>query len=265
MADKEYSLEKPARTRRIAVLGDSLVRGLGAGTGAGFEALLEERLNAVHRSSVIDRYEVLNFGVEGYRITQIVDVAALKVPPFSPDVYVVGLTDIAVFRKWGHHIAQLVHDGIDLKYPFLRQVIERSGVSARDSITTFDAKMAPFRIPVFRWALTQIRNRAEASGASMVVLLLPTVQEPSELRDNFGDAYPVLDELRVPTIDLLDAFAHTDYDALRISAENRHPNRAGYRRLSEQLYLRLLENPAAAAAVLGPPRLHGARQAPAPK
>src|SRR5262245_4548720 len=91
MYDREYPKEKAPGVWRIAMLGDSLVRGLGTRLGESFEARLETWLNEARKpDGPITRYEVLNFGVDGYCITQAVDVAATVAAPFHPDVYVLG-------------------------------------------------------------------------------------------------------------------------------------------------------------------------------
>ena len=66
MYDREYTVEKPSHTWRIALLGDSMALGP---FGHNYESLLENRLNEAELNPDIQKFEVLNFAVGGYRIT----------------------------------------------------------------------------------------------------------------------------------------------------------------------------------------------------
>jgi hypothetical protein len=63
LRDKEYSLEKPANTFRILMLGDSFTEGDGVFSYETFSKRLEEKLQALSSSK---RYEVINAGVGSY-------------------------------------------------------------------------------------------------------------------------------------------------------------------------------------------------------
>lgn len=96
--DDEHSVMKPAGTRRIAIFGDSVARGVGVAMDQRFGNLLEHRLNAQRGK----RFEVLNFAVAGYRLTQMYDSARENAPAFHPDVYVFALTESTASPYWGN-------------------------------------------------------------------------------------------------------------------------------------------------------------------
>lgn len=60
--DGNRTLEKPANTFRILMLGDSFTEGWGVAQDKTFSALLENKLNSLSRG----RFEVINMGVAGY-------------------------------------------------------------------------------------------------------------------------------------------------------------------------------------------------------
>ncbi len=62
---REYSLDKPSDTYRIAVIGDSFIFGHGVNDNEVVSAVLEDRLNSdlAHERT---RYEVINFSVSGF-------------------------------------------------------------------------------------------------------------------------------------------------------------------------------------------------------
>jgi lysophospholipase L1-like esterase len=240
MADREYALHKPERTWRIALLGDSITRGQGAPFGRNFEFLLEERLNADHFEPTGHRLEILNFAVGGYRTSQLADVALERVPPFAPDLYVVPLSELSVFRRWGDHIATLVQNDIDPKYDFIRNMVREAGVRPSDPSGTIAAKLARFRLPTLQWMLEQVKIAAARQNARVLVILLANGTEPEMLEDEFAGVRELVADLNIPSLDLLDAFADVDNPlAYRVSDENNHPNELGHRRLYELLHQRI--------------------------
>jgi lysophospholipase L1-like esterase len=87
LRDKEYSIEKPPGTYRVAVLGDSFTMPLGVELQDAYHSLLEERLNGVHPDR---RYEFINFGVPGYSLRQYVNVLRHKALAYEPDAVLIG-------------------------------------------------------------------------------------------------------------------------------------------------------------------------------
>ncbi len=253
LADKEYTLAKPPGTWRVALLGDSITRGQGAPFGTNYEYLLESRLNQDHFDATGKRLEILNFAVGGYRVTQIVDMAVERVPAFDPDVYVVPLSELSVFRNWGEHVATLVQNGIDLKYDYLRQMVRDAGVRPSDPAGTISAKLARFRLPTLRWALSEIKTGAARNNAPVLVLLIANGTDPESLEEQFEGVRELLDELKMPYIDLLDAFADVDDPVkYRVSEGNTHPNELGHHRLYERLHAQILGNPGYFKLFCGP-------------
>ena len=62
MFDREYTREKPAGTRRLVLIGDSISVGE---FGNNFETMLEDRLNRDNRTATVKNFEVLNLAVKG--------------------------------------------------------------------------------------------------------------------------------------------------------------------------------------------------------
>jgi len=83
--DKEVSLQKPAGTFRIAILGDSVAFGDRVEAKDDFATQVEWTLNARSRSL---RYEVLNFSVPGYGTWQELAVLREKALGYDPDLVV---------------------------------------------------------------------------------------------------------------------------------------------------------------------------------
>ena len=71
LRDFEYSPKKPDGTYRILVIGDSIAYGWAVPLKGVYAKKLEEKLNQDPNST--RKYEVINLGVPGYNISQIVE------------------------------------------------------------------------------------------------------------------------------------------------------------------------------------------------
>lgn len=83
--DKEWSLQKPNKIYRIAVLGDSFVEAFHVESDRTFLALTEYQLNGNQDIKV----ELMNFGRSGCTQTEELLVLKNDVMPFSPDMVIV--------------------------------------------------------------------------------------------------------------------------------------------------------------------------------
>jgi lysophospholipase L1-like esterase len=251
-ADREYPIDKPAGIRRIAVMGDSITRGQGAPFGGTFEALLEGALNERVKASGGAGVEILNFAVGSYNITQQMEMARTRAVAYKPDVYVYCLSPLSVYRSWARHLALVVNAGIDLKYDYLRKIVKEAGVGIEEPRSVFDAKMARFRLPTLRWALSEMHAHSQREGAAMFVVLVPTVGDEDQMSGSFVGVDDILQELGVPFVSLLDTFEGlSEPNAYRVGENDHHPNADGHKRLFEQLQNKLDADPKLLASLVG--------------
>lgn len=98
--DRDWTLECPYGTTRIACIGDSFTFGQGVKTGDVFSRVLERKLNA----KAIDgstTFETLNFGIMGYSTSEEFEVLQTDAAKFSPRIVVVTMcsNDSISFKK----------------------------------------------------------------------------------------------------------------------------------------------------------------------
>jgi len=86
LRDREYPLEKPPGTVRIAAIGDSFTMGSGVEMEDVYPEVLERELTRTEGRP----FEVLNFGVGGYGLRQYVAVMKTKALAWHPDLFLVG-------------------------------------------------------------------------------------------------------------------------------------------------------------------------------
>ena len=84
--DREFPLEKPPGTTRIAVLGDSVIWG----HGIRLEDTFAKQLERLLAERAVGRFEVLNFGVSGYSLQQEVEQFLVRARMFDPDIVILG-------------------------------------------------------------------------------------------------------------------------------------------------------------------------------
>lgn len=105
---KEYRFEKPSDWKRIAVIGDSFTFGEEVNDSETYSALLEKKLT---------KTEVMNFGVHGYGIDQMLLRFEQKVLSYKPDIVVFAFVydDInrgfVSFRDYQKPLLHLTDDG----------------------------------------------------------------------------------------------------------------------------------------------------------
>jgi hypothetical protein len=138
----------------------------------------------------------------------------------------------------------LVYAGIDLKYDYLRKLVEEARLTKNDPIGVFDARLARYRMQTIRWVLGEIQKLAAGQDAEVMVLLVPSTEEPKALAEAFLGVRQVVEEAGIPVIDLIDTFGRNrDLSQYRVASGDRHPNAAGHQLLFEQLYSTLLSEP----------------------
>jgi len=83
LRDKEYSLDKPENTFRVAVIGGSFTVPAGVEIDLAFHSILEDRLTSENPDL---EYEFINFGVSGYRINNKIATLKHKALKYNPDL-----------------------------------------------------------------------------------------------------------------------------------------------------------------------------------
>ena len=100
LRDREYSLEKPPNTYRIAVVGSSWTMGAGVNIEDTYHSKLEQQLNAENPAVNI---EFINFAVEFYTLGEILATIEHKVMPYDPDMILMAVTNNTAMMRVDKH------------------------------------------------------------------------------------------------------------------------------------------------------------------
>ena len=92
LRDKEYTLEKPPQTFRVAVMGSSFTMAPGVEIEHTYHSLLESRLS---REFAPTSYEFVNFGVGAYNASQILSMLKLRALEYDPDLILFAITPMS--------------------------------------------------------------------------------------------------------------------------------------------------------------------------
>jgi D-alanyl-lipoteichoic acid acyltransferase DltB (MBOAT superfamily) len=256
MRDREYALEKPPGTLRIALLGPSHVMGNGVGDGETFEQLVEDRLNREARSGRWQRYEILNFGVDGFTLPQQLALLDERVWKFQPDVVIVTqyhrtrtMTEryiLKLLRKGvavppgefhdlltGAGLLPALDGNLPIPFESWRRAASALGLKPRMPADEAAARAHHVADEVNEWTIAQIAASARAHQVPLIALGLNVVIDdaPAEV-PNHAD----FEQANVPLIDLFDAFPAGQRPALRVTPWDDHPNAAGHRLIADRLY-----------------------------
>jgi hypothetical protein len=248
MRDRDYSRTRPPGTFRVAVLGPSITMASGVAAGEGFEALVEERLNA-ERASGEARYELLNFGVAGYTPLHVLYQLERTVFAFEPNavLYVGHSGEVeAAARRWASMLAR----GLDMEHEYLNQLSRRTGITRATGPVEARRRLRPLRAELLAWVYRRIVADCRSRNVTPVYVYMPRVTDALE-RWRAPDRSEVLalaHDAGFAVVDLSDAFDGHAPSALWIRENDGHPNALGNRVVADRLYQRARKMLASRAA-----------------
>jgi D-alanyl-lipoteichoic acid acyltransferase DltB (MBOAT superfamily) len=231
MRDRDYALEKPAGTYRIALLGDSHGMGGGVPDERTFENVAEDRLNAQGGGR---RYEILNFSRAGYGPAARLWLLERSVWPFRPDaVIVTGVDDL----KW---ISREVVGGAAGRYapPFeaMAAAASQAGIDPSTPDQVAEARMRPYREQVLSSIYRGVVEQCRAHGALPIAVFIPQPRiEGPEAMVEIRRQIELARQAGLRTIDLLDTYHGAELESLWVATWDRHPNARGHAMLAERL------------------------------
>ena len=251
MRDRPRAAGKPAGTRRIAILGDSIAFGYWVAEDDAFPHQLEGLLSSPPGGATA--VEVLNFGVPGYNLEQETEILRERALRFSPDLVIVALclNDLEGAESYEHglvmdrrlrssSLAGRAYEGLVgrsllfswIEYRRAEQAARREFVKARD----------PWAGPLYAETLAQQQDGLAARFRTIASLLESAGKIPGVVAvfPTFGgrfERYRHADFHRIATraasdaglgiVDLIDCFRGYDFRDVRVDVV--HPSPLGHR------------------------------------
>ncbi len=242
----EYSITKPANTFRIIMLGDSETFSFMLAQSDTLPMQLENLLN---RKSSLLRYEVLNFGVEGYNTFQELEQLKTKGLKYNPDLIILNyvLNDAGpgeyYFDKtfFMRHSALVRYFSYRIKKALIKR--ERRRLNIKTEVDEYYYYHQPKYFVPLKETMLEMTDIARERGNKLVLVIFPC---SSIMVKDFKENYPYwpLHKLvkgiksdNIIFIDLIEEFnrlnmtpqsvsinyaydeSHKDASALKISAQ----------------------------------------------
>lgn len=231
MRDQDYERKPPPNTYRIAMLGASSVMGWGVADGQTFEALVEDRLN--HEDDLHARYEILNFGVQGYQpLQQLVSIE--KALEFEPDAIFYIATGREISRAtW--YLVEAVQKNIDIPFEPLREIVAKAGLTREMDETAALKRINPYNKEILSWTYRHIAERSRENGALPVLVFLPQVREGT-WQEETPETLRMAEDAGFIIINLADVYRGRDITAIRLAEWDDHPNVLGHELIASRLY-----------------------------
>ena len=229
--DRAFSPIEEGGPRRVAIIGASVTMGSGVPVDSTFENLLEDALR--ERGHDI---ELLNLAVAGYRGTQLVDMVLEATRPVGADAILLVVNDLTVNPRAMLHLARLLSEGRDPKYPFLAGIAERAGVVEGMSEEEMLDRLQPYNDEVNEWWLTTAVHHAREQGMPIALLVVPQPGTVEPLRKRVKPLHALFASLDVPVISLYRSYdVVRDQSTLWLRPWDRHPTVEGHELLHRAL------------------------------
>ncbi|MEP6495232.1 MAG: SGNH/GDSL hydrolase family protein [bacterium] len=257
MRDRDYTLDKPAGTLRIALTGPSFTMGTGVEDNETYDAYLETKLN--EDASAPAHYEVLNFGVAAYSILHQMRMLDDRVYRFHPDVVVltdgrlpdgpivshltraVGQITVgaypeldSILRKAG--ISDFPGHGPPLPIAWLRRAAKALGVPVRMPEREVALRANTALDDVVAWSFRHMAQEARAHGA------VPVFMDGAFPTDSTGPDTPMMRHAREAgflVVSLADIWNGQPRDEFMVAPWDPHPNARGMQKIADGLYRQL--------------------------
>ena len=237
MRDRDYALEKPANTVRIAMLGASYTMGLGVGDDDTFENFVEVKLNTMLADG--QSVEILNFGVSDYCTLESLLQLEQEVMRFSPDVVML-IAHGGERNRVATKMALRIHQEHPLTFEYLdrmkRQMVLIDGMAYSDAVRA----LKPRGKEILTWAYESMAAICKNGNAKPVWVFLPTMRRAAAA--NHGPMEKLAAKAGFATIILDEPYGGIDPEELKITETNYHPNARGHSLIADSLVRAIVES-----------------------
>jgi hypothetical protein len=234
MRDREYDLVASIDNHRIAILGASSVFGSGVADDEVFETVLEGMLNEDPSQEGGAEFEVLNFSKYARVALQQVMVLERKVVRFSPDTVMLFVHKNEA-RRGLETLGRLVQNDVEIPYPFMQSVIERSGVNGGMSKYEMEKRLLPYADELLSQTYEKMVSICNEHGIKPVLVYLPITYERLSHSDIAKDI-AVAEAAGFTVLSLRDIYDEHEPEELHVAIWDEHPNAFAHKLIAHRLY-----------------------------
>jgi hypothetical protein len=240
MRDREYSLEKPSNTLRIALLGGSIEMGTGVNTNETFENLVEDYLNENPQLLQSGKVEILNFAIAGNHLFQNVGMFEKKALEFQPDVVIYVAHNNEQGRMLRNSIYRTVVNDIDLTYPELKDAVLEAGIKADMPAQEIINRLTPKELELITLGYQKIIHLARKQNVLPIWIYMSTLND-DEL-DSDAKLFSITKEMGFYVLDISTWQRNENVETLKLAPWDLHPNARGHRLIADAIIQQLKSN-----------------------
>ncbi len=270
--DVPRNMEKPEKTLRIAVIGDSFIWG----DGAPYDTIWSHKLEKII-SSHYSNVEVVSFGQNGWSTQDERDFLLEDGFRYSPDVVVVGCLandlssyfhpELRFFWEGGRlesALKVIFPRTVDYLTSYLKRFYEARIDRRYDYASALESLYTPERLAAFSKVVKDLKRLCDERHVGLVFVLTPDAPSP-ENREFFGKLGEVFLAAGVNSLDLFPAvdqrFSETNPRLLWANPANRHPGDLLTQLYAEEVYRYLKKTHYLVGAKAGARPVVGGREA----
>ncbi len=219
LRDREYSLEKPPDTFRVAVLGASFALPAGVEIEDSFHSILERRLTAESSSLA---YEFINFTVGTYGPYQVLAMLRLRALDYDPDLVLFAVTKLSMpslTGAWNRTVDRFLHRENAFYESFLVKLLRVRLGWTRVDIPQAGPRRSPDGVPSVIEKLAEV---SRTTGIPVVVVRLEFDAEAPVRADRVARA--AIQKTGLHFLDTRRAFAGMDPREFWIYELDPHPD-----------------------------------------
>ncbi|MEP7344611.1 MAG: hypothetical protein ABI877_05075, partial [Gemmatimonadaceae bacterium] len=247
MRDKDYEKIPQPGTYRLAMVGPSHAMGSGVEDDQTFESLLESRLNRERAGAPSRAYEILNFSVEGFGLTQQrLLLERPRVWEFKPDAILLVTHPVEYFFM-ARYIVQEIERRGEPEDSAMRELAIKAGVTKDMTDDQVQKLIKPFADPVIARELKQIADLCAVHHVRCIYSLVPTPTWAAS-RAAGQPMAKAAQESGYTILNIDDVFTGRDARELTVAPWDYHPNAKAHLLIADRLFAEFTARP----ELLGP-------------
>lgn len=230
--DDPYPMIPPASSIRTLLLGGSFVAGSGVGDQEIFDKLLEAELNQSTTDSI---YEFLNLGCPSYDLVDcLIQFEDEKMYKFEPD-YLVFISQGKDLYKNGKDVVTCVDKNRPVPYPFIQDLIDRSGIKQGMNIQDMMKAFEPFQEELLDQAYARLATRCREQNIQPLWIFWPLASMSESDLNEKDLVQSIAEKNGFITVDLESVYSGYAPLDLQVSRQDIHPNVLAHQLIAERL------------------------------
>lgn len=242
LRDRQYTLEKPPGTYRIAQVGSSPELGMGVEDDQTSEYLLEQRLTKEGWGGY-EQVEIINFSMGGYTLYEHLSMTQYQVGKFKPDAIMLYVHDKEPDSRFTKRLIRGIFKGHADDFPELLQQVKELTARKNFSRSNAEKMLRPHELMLYKTGFGLIERYCRENNIRLIIVYIGVINDSApDSRANRATVYPFLRDRGHLFFDMADIFNTRPRDDLIVAPWDYHPNPLGQKMVADRLYELMLEH-----------------------